>query len=103
MKFGEIRELLVGQNGDLTEIKVAVKETNGKVAKAALDIAENKLEAEKEFLRIKGSINSNWRAIQVGTAIVCFAVIPLCSVIYYNLQKNLINLQSRVNTLTQKQ
>lgn len=91
MKFGEIKDILSGQNEDLTEIKKQTTTTNGKVGEAFKQIADT-----------KSDIASNWKAIQVGTALFVLVVIPLCGVIYYNLTNQVKNLQNAVIKLQSK-
>lgn len=86
MKFQEIKDILHNQNDDLNQIKINGRETNGKVAQAFLEIAKNKSDSA-----------SNWRAIQVGTSIFVLVVIPLCGIIYYNIQGSIKLLQSQIH------
>ena len=85
MKFKEVTDLLAGQNITLEAIDKKVAITNGKVAEAFKQIAET-----------KSDVGSNWRAIQVGTAIFVLAVIPLLGIIYYNIQNSIKNIQFEV-------
>lgn len=86
MKFKEVMDVLHGQNDQLTKIDSRVAITNGSVAKAFVQIAEQ-----------KSDVASNWRAIQVGVAIFVMVVIPLCGIIYYNLAKQVNSLQVQIN------
>lgn len=85
MKFKEVMDVLHTQNESLAKIDTKVATTNGSVARAFVDIANTKADAA-----------SNWRAIQVGTAIFICVVIPLCGIIYYNLTKQVGILQGQV-------
>lgn len=91
MKFSEIKDILQSQNSDLDEIKIQTKATNGNVAKAFLQISET-----------KADVASNWRAVWVGGVMFAVLVIPLCAVIYSNLQKSVSILQGEVNKIQQK-
>lgn len=82
MKFEGLTKLLTDQNIILDAIDKKVGITNGKVG-----------EAFKQIAATKSDVASNWRAIQVFTAIFILVVIPLCAVIYSNLQSSVRSLQ----------
>lgn len=86
--FGEIQESLKAQDIVLADIKGRVKETNGSIARATLQIAEN-----------KSDVASNWRAIIIGTTMFILLVVPLIGIIYYNTQSSVKTLQNQIIAL----
>lgn len=85
MKFKEITDLLADQNITLEAIDKKVGVTNGKVA-----------DQEKRIAETKSDVASNWRAMQVGTAMFVLVVVPLCAIIYNNIQNSIKAIQTEI-------